>query len=267
MLLVGMVGSREGWVDRALRDLPRRPGGDRRRADPGRSRRRPPGPYRAGPLLRAGSRRRRRDARRGDARARLRRRGRARLPARHASQMGPDARRAHRALRHLHDRRDVRAPARALDDRAPGDRARRSDRLRPRPRRRRAQRRRQRRASACCTSCSAARAAVVSGRMAPRLLGPYLSGPSHRRRDQRRAVAVRPPDDGDHRRRSAARRPLRRGARPPRHRDDRQRPPQARRSLPGLPALAAARVARSLEASPAPAILAGDGPDWRRGSR
>ena len=142
----------------------------------------------------------------------------------HASQMGRDARRAHRALRHLHDRRDVRAPARAFDDRAAGDRARRSGRLRSRAS-----------TPPSATAATAgservgllhllfgARAAVVSGRMSPDLLGPYLSGLLTGDEINGALSQFSHPDAGDHRRRFAARRPLRRGARPPRHRDHRQ---------------------------------------------
>ena len=170
------------------------------------------GPYRAGPVLRARAGRRRRDARRGDARARRRRRrtGSSACPARIPN--GCYARRAHRALRHLHDRRDVRAPARALDDRPPGDRARRSGRLRLGPRRRgcATAATATTRASACCTSCSGRAPPSVSGRMAPALPRPLPLRPSHRRRDQRRPVQFGHPPTVTIVADLAPRRPLRR---------------------------------------------------------
>ena len=85
-------------------------------------------------------------------------------------------RRAHRALRHLYDRRDVCAPARAFDDRPPGDRTGGPGRLRSRPRCRRAQRRPPDGGSGSCTPFRRPRGGRARARCRRSCSGPYISG-------------------------------------------------------------------------------------------
>ena len=120
VLLSGMIGSRQGWKEAPYAALPgrrpgscRRPGGDRVRLGPGEAG--------ARPVRHRRGRRRRSDARRGD--AGVRRAGgdgrqRAGLPARDPLEVGARRGRPDHRLHHPHDRRGVRRAAGPHDPRA-----------------------------------------------------------------------------------------------------------------------------------------------------